>query len=273
MSTFHKSLSLALLVGALSAVGSAQAAGVAWRDDMTSALNESRQSGKPVLMTFTASWCHYCHRMFDETFSNDRVARHINGCFVPLKVDVDANPSVARAIGVRSFPTTMVLTADQVVLRKLSGYQDVPRFLKGIDGLCPKQRPLAAKTTPLVAARAEERPEFGGVCLVSMLEEQQLRRGDERFMVREAGMTYHFASQAKADRFRADPKRYLPVAGGACVMSTGGMKGDVRHAAVYIDRLWLFSGESSRERFLAAPYRFVPEDVKREWYEAQRRSR
>jgi thioredoxin-related protein len=49
------------------------AAELKWGNDLKKAAAESQATGKPILITFTASWCHYCHKLLDETFTNQEL--------------------------------------------------------------------------------------------------------------------------------------------------------------------------------------------------------
>lgn len=53
-------------------------------------------------------------------------------------------------------------------------------------------------------------------------------KGEAAHAVTHDGATYHFASAANADTFRADPAKYAPAYGGYCAMGTAmGRKFDV----------------------------------------------
>lgn len=95
------------------------ASAVAWRTGLDAALAESAQTGKPVLVDFTASWCPPCRVMKHEVWPDAAVASAANNGYVPLLVDVDdrQNAGVAQRYGVRGIPTVLVLDARGKVLR------------------------------------------------------------------------------------------------------------------------------------------------------------
>jgi uncharacterized protein YyaL (SSP411 family) len=84
---------------------------IAWRPWGTAAFAESEQTGKPVLLSISAVWCHWCHAMDETTYSDTRIITAINEGFVPMRVDNDRRPDVNRRYNMGGWPTTAFLTA------------------------------------------------------------------------------------------------------------------------------------------------------------------
>jgi thioredoxin 1 len=62
-------------------------------------------SDKPVLVDFWAEWCGPC-RMVSPIV--DQIAAEHGERLKVMKMDVDANPSTARSLGIMSIPTLIV---------------------------------------------------------------------------------------------------------------------------------------------------------------------
>lgn len=80
----------------------------------------ARQTGKPMLVFFTATWCKFCHDMEADAFIDGEVVRLADG-FVCVRVDADQEPAVSGQFGVRGYPTVQFVSSDGSPLNRLVG--------------------------------------------------------------------------------------------------------------------------------------------------------
>jgi uncharacterized protein YyaL (SSP411 family) len=80
---------------------------VEWREWGAGAFAEAERTGKPVLLSLTATWCDDCHEMDAETYAEPRIAANVNDGFVPVRVDVDRHPRVRERYNMGGFPSTV----------------------------------------------------------------------------------------------------------------------------------------------------------------------
>ncbi|MFZ1080434.1 MAG: thioredoxin domain-containing protein [Candidatus Kryptoniota bacterium] len=80
----------------------------------------AKELDRPILLDIGAVWCHWCHVMDNETYSDVEVAEVINKYFVPVKVDRDQMPDVdsryqtaiGALTGAGGWPLTGFLTSE-----------------------------------------------------------------------------------------------------------------------------------------------------------------
>lgn len=88
-----------------------------WSDE---AFEKAKKENKLILVDVGAAWCHWCHVMDEETYSNLEIASIINENFVPIKVDRDEMPEIDRKLqlivsqltGESGWPLTVFMTPD-----------------------------------------------------------------------------------------------------------------------------------------------------------------
>ena len=93
-----------------------RAAEIGWRDWSERAFQEAQVSDKPILLSISAVWCHWCHVMDETSYSDSEVIRQINELYVPIRVDNDERPDVNRRYNMGGWPTTAFLTPDGEII-------------------------------------------------------------------------------------------------------------------------------------------------------------
>ncbi len=93
-----------------------RAADIRWRPWGEPAFAEARRIGRPVLLSLSAVWCHWCHVMDETSYSDPRVIAAVNTHFVPIRVDSDRHPDVNRRYNMGGWPTTAFLAPSGDVL-------------------------------------------------------------------------------------------------------------------------------------------------------------
>ena len=96
--------------------------GIPWRSDFPKAMEESRQTGKPVLVNFWATWCPPCQTMKYDAWPDPRVRQAIMASYIPVAVDIDAGGSevLARRYDITTIPAILIVDSDGKIVRQRS---------------------------------------------------------------------------------------------------------------------------------------------------------
>ena len=89
---------------------------IRWHAWGPEAFEEARRQDKPILLSLSAVWCHWCHVMDETTYSDEAVIQCINDRFVPIRVDNDQRPDINLRYNMGGWPTTAFLTPEGDIL-------------------------------------------------------------------------------------------------------------------------------------------------------------
>jgi uncharacterized protein YyaL (SSP411 family) len=93
-----------------------RAAEIKWRPWSEKAFEEARQLNRPILLSISAVWCHWCHVMDETTYSHGGVIDLINSDYLPIRVDNDVRPDINQRYNMGGWPTTAFLTTSGDIL-------------------------------------------------------------------------------------------------------------------------------------------------------------
>jgi uncharacterized protein len=93
-----------------------RASEIKWRTWSEQAFEEARQLNRPILLSISAVWCHWCHVMDETSYSHVGVIDLINREYVPIRVDNDVRPDINQRYNMGGWPTTAFLTASGDIL-------------------------------------------------------------------------------------------------------------------------------------------------------------
>jgi thiol:disulfide interchange protein len=101
---------------------------IAWRSDFAAARHEAATNRKQVLVYFTADWCGPCQEMKRTVFADDEVERALR-FHVPVRIDVDQQPVLAKKYGATSIPHFILIDGDGEVEQSASGKMSSQEFI------------------------------------------------------------------------------------------------------------------------------------------------
>ena len=105
---------------------------VPWRTDLHAAMDEADKSGKPLFLYFTADWCGPCQSMKHTTWADADVEKALSS-YVPVKIDIDAHPEIARQYPGDGIPNFVIAKSDGTLIRHKVGAVPPPDFLEWLN--------------------------------------------------------------------------------------------------------------------------------------------
>ena len=107
-------------------VSSVQAAG--WYRDVDEALKVAQSTNRPMVLFVSMDQCKYCHMMIQKTLANVEVRRTIGSSFVAATITAAEQPELMKRLGIRSFPTTLLVDSNGKIIDQMTGYVGVKKF-------------------------------------------------------------------------------------------------------------------------------------------------
>ncbi|HKE36696.1 MAG TPA: DUF255 domain-containing protein, partial [Candidatus Baltobacteraceae bacterium] len=132
-----------------------------WMSWGTQAFDRARSEDKPILLSISAVWCHWCHVMDETSYSDPGVITAINDRFVPVRVDNDRRPDVNARYNMGGWPTTAFLAPDGSILTGAT-YLPPPQMRRALDEIAnfyaDQKGAIAERALELQSRTAAYRP-------------------------------------------------------------------------------------------------------------------
>jgi uncharacterized protein YyaL (SSP411 family) len=128
--------------------------GLTWEKWDDKLFERAKAENKFILLDLEAVWCHWCHVMDAETYSNPEVAEVLKAKYILVKVDQDSRPDLSHKYEDWGWPATIIFNADGKEIVKRQGYMPPERMLKLLNAIIKDPSPEEA-TKPSVTYRTE----------------------------------------------------------------------------------------------------------------------
>lgn len=109
-----------------------------WEVDVQKGASIARETGRPMLIQVTASWCGYCRKMKSEVLSQAGIQRDLARGFVTVELDADKNRELVQRLGIKSLPTTIILTPDMQIADRMEGFRSVEQLQVKLNRFLPR---------------------------------------------------------------------------------------------------------------------------------------
>lgn len=96
---------------------------IAWRPYGEATFAEARRAGKPLFVLVFADWCEWCRKYEVETLETDAIRDRLGRDYIPVAVDYATQPALAKELGAKLVPTTLLLVPEGEKLLRFHGVQ------------------------------------------------------------------------------------------------------------------------------------------------------
>jgi uncharacterized protein len=93
-----------------------------WQPWSDKVFSDAKRENRFVLLDLEAVWCHWCHVMDANTYSDATVIRLLNARYIVVKVDQDSRPDLSNRYEDYGWPATVVFDGDGHEIVKRQGY-------------------------------------------------------------------------------------------------------------------------------------------------------
>jgi len=99
-----------------------KASDLAWQPWSNAVFAQAKQQKRFVLLDLEAVWCHWCHVMDENTYSDPEVIKMLREHYIVVKADQDARPDLSNRYEDYGWPATVVFNGDGHEIVKRQGY-------------------------------------------------------------------------------------------------------------------------------------------------------
>jgi len=147
----------------------AKAAKLAWQPWSDAVFAQAKQQKSFVLLDLEAVWCHWCHVMDENTYSDPAVIKMLREHYVVVKADQDSRPDLSNRYEDYGWPATVVFNGDGQEIVKRQGYLAPDEMLSMLQAILDDP-------TPGPSVRPEAKIELPANALLSDALRQRLTK-------------------------------------------------------------------------------------------------
>ena len=112
---------------------------IQWTDSLEKAKKIALKTHKPIMMDFWATWCGPCKQMLATTYKDKKVLEKSKQ-FVPVLINVDESPDVAKKFKIDVIPVLLFLDSKGKIIEHSKGFQNSEDVLKMMSNAIKKNK-------------------------------------------------------------------------------------------------------------------------------------
>ena len=137
----RRSVVLSLCLTALFAGSGVCQEGISWAPDVNAAIATASRNNQLVLLHFWAPGCRPCVALESNVFNRPDVAAAISQGFVPVKVNAENHPELARKYKVDRWPMDIVITPAGYPVHSMVSPQDPREYMQALYRVAAQRQP------------------------------------------------------------------------------------------------------------------------------------
>lgn len=119
---------------------------IKWLTSLEPALAQAKETGRPIMIDFFATWCPPCKMLDAKTYTDAKVVERSRE-WIMVRIDVDKNKALAQEYQIGSIPTLVLLQPDGKEASRELGFIPPAEMLAFMARVKPAQGP--SDLTPL----------------------------------------------------------------------------------------------------------------------------
>jgi len=103
---------------------------IQWQDELMDAWKKAVDQKRPLLVYVNMDGCAYCRKLEKDTLSNPQIAEKIGSGFIAAKLNGPKDPKFVKRLGVRAYPTLVIISPENKVLDSISGFVEAEELFE-----------------------------------------------------------------------------------------------------------------------------------------------
>lgn len=102
---------------------------VSWQHWSSDVFDRASSENKLVYLHVGANWCHWCHVMEMETYTDPEVIAYLNAHFIAVEADQDNDAALGQRYRAYGWPALIIFNKDGEEVNKIAGFRNADTFL------------------------------------------------------------------------------------------------------------------------------------------------
>ena len=98
---------------------------LSWRAYGQATFDEAKKRDIPLFVLVYADWCEWCKKLENETLETPKIMKLLQGKYIPVAINYDKQPKLAKQLGAKLVPTMILMTPGNEKLLRFYGFINI----------------------------------------------------------------------------------------------------------------------------------------------------